>query len=35
VITGTDTGEVWRVSDDAEWTLVADGMPTVLAVTAV
>lgn len=34
VITGTDTGEVWRVSDGAEWTLVADGMPSVLSVVA-
>lgn len=34
VITGTDTGEVWRVSDDARWTLAAEGMPSVLAVMA-
>ena len=31
VIVGTDTGEVWRVSDQAEWTLCGDGMPAVLA----
>ena len=31
VIVGTDTGEVWRVGDDASWTAVADSMPAVLA----
>lgn len=35
VLTGTDTGEVWRVSDAAEWTLLGRGMPSVLAVLAV
>jgi len=32
VVIGTDTGEVWRVSDDASWGLVGEGMPAVLAV---
>lgn len=31
VLIGTDTGEVWRVSDDARWHPVATGMPAVLA----
>lgn len=35
VITGTDTGEVWRVSADAQWSQVANGMPSVLSVLAV
>jgi photosystem II stability/assembly factor-like uncharacterized protein len=35
VLVGTDTGEVWRVSDDAEWDLCAEGMPAVLAIAAV
>jgi hypothetical protein len=34
VLVGTDTGEVWRVSDTAQWQLVADGLPAVLAVKA-
>lgn len=34
VIAGTDTGEVWRVSNGAEWTLAASGMPSVLSVLA-
>lgn len=34
VIIGTDTGEVWRVSNDAQWTAVGDGLPAVLAVIA-
>lgn len=29
VLAGTDTGEVWRVSDRAEWTQVASGLPSV------
>ena len=29
---GTDTGQVWRVSDDVKWRLVGKGMPAVLAV---
>lgn len=35
VIVGTDTGEVWRVSDRAEWTPVAAGLPAVLSVVGV
>jgi hypothetical protein len=35
VLTGTDTGEVWRVSDGGDWTEIASGMPSVLAVMAV
>ena len=27
VLVGTDTGEVWRVSPDASWTLLASGLP--------
>ena len=34
VIIGTDTGEVWRVSNEAEWTPLAAGMPAVLSVLA-
>lgn len=34
VIIGTDTGEVWRVSKDAQWSAVATGLPTVLALLA-
>ena len=32
VVIGTDTGEVWRVSDDAHWRLVTGGIPAVLSV---
>ena len=32
VVVGTDMGEVWTVSDDAKWTMEADGLPPVLAV---
>jgi len=32
VIIGTDTGEVWRVGNEADWTLLGDGMPAVLSV---
>jgi photosystem II stability/assembly factor-like uncharacterized protein len=32
VIVGTDTGEVWRVSPDARWALLATGLPVVQAV---
>ena len=32
VIVGTDTGEVWRVSNDAEWNLVGEGMSAVLSI---
>ena len=31
VLVGTDTGEVWRVSPEAKWELLADGMPQVQA----
>lgn len=33
VLTGTDTGEVWRVSPAGEWTLLATGLPVVQAIT--
>ena len=32
VIIGTDTGEVWRVTNDGQWQLVGKGMPAVLSV---
>jgi hypothetical protein len=35
VIVGTETGEVWRVSPDAVWTKIADGLPPVQALLAV
>ncbi|MDP7549312.1 MAG: hypothetical protein QGF20_18645, partial [Alphaproteobacteria bacterium] len=31
VVIGTDTGEVWRVGDDAAWTPLATGLPAVLS----
>lgn len=31
VVVGTDTGEVWRVDNDAAWTPLASGLPAVLA----
>ena len=31
VVIGTDTGEVWRVSNDAQWTPLATGLPAVLS----
>ena len=34
VLVGTDTGEVWRVSDCTEWELCGEGMPTVLSLAA-
>lgn len=34
VVLGTDTGEVWRVSDDAKWTQLASGLPLVASVLA-
>jgi len=34
VLVGTDTGELWRVSNDAEWARVASGLSAVLAITA-
>lgn len=34
VVVGTDTGEVWRVSDDAVWQEVATGLPAILSLAA-
>lgn len=34
VVIGTDTGEVWRVGNDADWTLAAEGLPAVFSVAA-
>ena len=34
VVIGTDTGEVWRVSNDAQWTTLGSGLPAVLSVVA-
>ena len=34
VLVGTDTGEVWRVGDSAEWELCGEGMPAVLSLAA-
>lgn len=34
VLVGTDTGEVWRVSGDARWTLYGEGMPAVFSIAA-
>jgi photosystem II stability/assembly factor-like uncharacterized protein len=35
VLVGTDTGEVWRVSDSGQWQLCAEGMPAVLSIATV
>jgi hypothetical protein len=35
VLVGTDTGEVWRVSPQAEWSLLAKGLPPVQALLEV
>jgi hypothetical protein len=35
VIVGTDTGEVWRVSDDTTWAQLASGMPSVLSLATI
>lgn len=35
VLIGTDTGEVWRVDNEARWSAVAEGLPAVLSVLAV
>jgi photosystem II stability/assembly factor-like uncharacterized protein len=35
VVIGTDTGEVWRVNTDSQWTCVATGIPAVLALGAI
>ena len=32
VLIGTDTGEVWAISPEAEWSLLGSGMPSVLSV---
>jgi photosystem II stability/assembly factor-like uncharacterized protein len=32
VLVGTDTGEVWRVSPSAEWTLLVNGLPAVQSI---
>jgi hypothetical protein len=34
VLVGTDTGEVWRVSPEAKWELLAEGLPQVQALLA-
>lgn len=34
VLVGTDTGEVWRVGEDARWSSLGDGMPAVLSIAA-
>lgn len=35
VLVGTETGEVWRVSDSAAWTRLAEGLPSVLSLLPV
>ena len=32
VLIGTDTGEVWAITPEAEWSLLGSGMPSVLSV---
>lgn len=34
VLVGTDTGELWRVSSDAGWAKLGEGMPAVLSIHA-
>ena len=34
-LVGTDTGEVWRVSPDAEWELLAADLPAVLSLLTI
>lgn len=34
VLVGTDTGELWRVSAEGVWTLLAEGLPAVLSISA-
>ena len=34
VIVGTDSGEVWQVSAQGAWRRCADGLPTVLSLSA-
>jgi len=33
VLVGTDTGELWRVDDQSNWALMADGMPAVMSIS--
>ena len=35
VLVGTDTGELWRVTDAGAWTRLAAGMPSVLSILSV
>ena len=35
VLVGTDTGEIWSVSDHAEWELLIKGIPAVVSITCV
>lgn len=35
VLVGTETGEVWRVSPDATWTQLSEGLPPVQALLAI
>ena len=35
VLVGTDTGEIWSVSDHAEWELLIKGIPAVVSITSV
>ena len=35
VLVGTDTGEVWQVSEDAEWTELGSGLPLVWSLAVV
>jgi len=32
VLVGTDTGEIWRVSDGGEWTRLGSALPAVLSI---
>ena len=34
LLVGTETGEVWRVTSEAGWTRVCDGLPSVQALLA-
>ena len=34
VVVGTETGEVWRVTPDATWTRVCEGLPSVQALVS-
>ena len=35
VVIGTDTGEVWRVDNEGEWTMLTSGLPAVLSAITV